>query len=126
LTTLAQLRKGYRLEALPTNHNPSLAALRLLAPVDGVWLEKQVGAARAAVADRDRALLRLESSKAAGDLATAGAVRRQRRSAAMVWLSLALQRQQLDSSAPGHAEMVAEARKALAAQPVTPVSGGMP
>lgn len=126
--TPESLRAGYELEADPSAaNNPHLAPVRLVAsPAVGLARARIARAARA-VAERD-ALLRTVTAgpETAEALREAARLRQERRSAAMVWTSLADRLLRHDPADRSAAAEAASARKALASESVGPAGGGMP
>lgn len=121
------LRAGYGLEADPAAANPHLAPVRLVAAPSAALARARMARAARAVAERD-ALLRTVTARpeTAETLREAARLRQERRSAAMVWASLAdrlLRHDPADRAAAAEADA---ARRALASESVGPSGGGMP
>lgn len=125
--TPESLRAGYGLEPDPIAANPHLAPVRLAAMPSAGLARARIARARAAVAKRD-ALLRTvtASPETAEALREAAQLRQERRSAAMVWASLADRLLRHDPSDRSAAVEAAAAREALASESVGPSGGGMP
>lgn len=124
--TARQLRAGYRIEHDSANPNAHLATVQVIVPLSSDLARRRIQAARDAIAQRDARLRELSSSATAATLPQAARLRQERRSAAMVWLALALDLARQHPAPPDAAALVDEAKKVLEMESVAPSNGGMP
>lgn len=121
------LRAGYELETDPSAANHRLAPVRLIAMPTADLARSRITRAHNAVAQRD-ALLRTVAAvpETAEALRDAARLREERRSAVMVWATLADRLLRNDPADHWAATEAATARQALASESIGPSGGGMP
>ncbi|NYZ12508.1 hypothetical protein HL658_08095 [Azospirillum sp. RWY-5-1] len=125
--TVETLRAGYGLEPDPTAANPHLAPVRLAAAPSASLARSRIARSAKAVDERDALLRPLTGqSETPETLREAARLRQERRSAAMVWASLADRLLRHDANDRWAAAEAAAARRALASESVGPAGGGMP